>query len=304
MKNNKPSFFIVGAPKCGTTALANYLSEHRNIFFSPLKEPNYFATDFHRKMRPVSKKNKYLSLFENAGKNQLCGEGSIWYLYSKNAIKNIRNFDFNSKIIIMIRNPADMIYSLHNQKINSKDEDVYNFERAFKLSWQREKGFYVPQKCKEKTTLYYHKIANYYEQLKNVYKFFPKKQVKVILYDDFIKNNLKIYKEVLKFLNIKYDKKVSFKKINVSYSERSRIIGTFIKRPPKFIANIANFAKKFGIKVYDIQKLLIRLNTLYEDRKPLDNKMRIIINNHYKKSTMKLFDILKNKKIKKWLEVK
>ena len=126
--------------------------------------------------------------------------------------------------------------------------------------------------------------------------------MKVILYDDFIKNNLKIYKEVLKFLNIKYDKKVSFKKINVSYSERSRIIGTFIKRPPKFIANIANFAKKFGIKVYDIQKLLIRLNTLYEDRKPLDNKMRIIINNHYKKSTMKLFDILKNKKIKKWLK--
>lgn len=302
-KRNKPSFFIVGAPKCGTTALANYLSEHRNIFFSPLKEPNYFATDFHKKMRPVSKKNEYLSLFKNAGNNQLCGEGSIWYLYSKNAIKNIYNFNSNSKIIIMIRNPADMIYSLHNQKLNSKDEDVDDFEGAFKLSWQREKGYNVPQKCKEKTTLYYHKVANYYKQLKNVYKFFPKNQVKVILYDDFAKSNLKIYKEVLKFLNIKYDKRLSFIKINESSIERSRKIGTLIKRPPKFISNVAKFAKKFGFKVYDIQKLLIRLNTLYAERKSLDNKMKILINNHYKESTYKLFKILKNKHIKKWLEV-
>jgi hypothetical protein len=128
--------------------------------------------------------------------------------------------------------------------------------------------------------------------------------VKVILYDDFIKSNLKIYKEVLKFLNIQHDKRLSFKKINESSTERSRIIGMLIKRPPKFIANLAKFAEKFGFKVYDIQKLLIGLNTLYEDRKPLDNKMRIIINNHYKKSTLKLFDILKNKKIKKWLKAK
>ena len=303
MNNNKPSFFIVGAPKCGTTALASFLTEHKDIFFSPLKEPNYFATDFHKKMRPISSKKEYLSLFKNVEKNQLCGEGSIWYLYSKDAIKNIYNFNENAKIIIMIRNPADMIYSLHNQKLNSKDEDVENFERAFKLSWKREKGHYVPKKCKEKTTLYYHKIANYYEQLKNVYKYFPKDQVKIILHDDFKKNNLKIYKEVLKFLTIKYDGRRSFEKINESSVERSRILGTFIKRPPRFLVKIFKYTKKFGFRAQNVQKSIIKFNTLYIERKPLDNKMRIMINNQYKESVYKLFDILNNKQIKKWLKV-
>ena len=166
----KPSFFIIGAPKCGTSALAKYLSNHRSIFFSNLKEPNYFATDFNPKMRPIKNINDYLSLFDRARSNQLCGEGSIWYLYSKDAIENIYKFNPNAKIIIMVRNPAEMIYSLHNQKINSKDEDILDFQKAWKLSWERERGNFIPKKCKEKTTLYYHKIANYVEQFKKVYK--------------------------------------------------------------------------------------------------------------------------------------
>ena len=40
-----PNFFIVGAPKAGTTSLYHYLDQHPQIYMSPIKEPNYFATE-------------------------------------------------------------------------------------------------------------------------------------------------------------------------------------------------------------------------------------------------------------------
>ncbi|MFW5721118.1 MAG: sulfotransferase [Bacteroidota bacterium] len=52
----KPEFFIIGAPRCGTTALARYLGEHPDIHLSYPKEPNYFNTDFSKKQRKFESK--------------------------------------------------------------------------------------------------------------------------------------------------------------------------------------------------------------------------------------------------------
>ena len=41
----KPNFFIIGAPKCGTTALSEYLRSHPSVLISEPKEPHYFSTD-------------------------------------------------------------------------------------------------------------------------------------------------------------------------------------------------------------------------------------------------------------------
>ena len=74
----KPDFFIVGAPRCGTTALCQYLDEHPEIYISKPKEPCFFDHD----LSPTTLKYKeYLELFE-PGYHQLCGEGSTWYLFS------------------------------------------------------------------------------------------------------------------------------------------------------------------------------------------------------------------------------
>ncbi len=45
-RSRRPNFFIVGAPKCGTTAWVRYLEDHPDVYFSPSKEPHYFCTDF------------------------------------------------------------------------------------------------------------------------------------------------------------------------------------------------------------------------------------------------------------------
>lgn len=300
MKNNKPSFFIVGSPKCGTTALAKYLSEHDDIFISSPKEPHYFATNFDESMRTVKTEEHYLSLFKSAKKSQTCGEASIWYLYSEDALSNIAKFEPDAKIIVMIRNPSDMIYSLHSQKIYSLDEDVLNFEEAWNLSWEREKGNFIPLRCREPKTLYYHKIANYKEQIDYLYKFFPKNNVKIIDFQEFQESNLGIYKDVLAFLNIKYDGKKEFKKINERKVHKSNITANLINfKRPKYLKSIINKIKeKLGIVKIPIWShffyLIKKSNTKTKKAIPMSNKMKKIIDSHYTESYKNLLKSLKS----------
>ena len=65
----EPNFFIVGAPRCGTTALYSYLSEHPNIFMPGVKELNYFADDFPNMQKIAFRSyNDYLRLFIKANR--------------------------------------------------------------------------------------------------------------------------------------------------------------------------------------------------------------------------------------------
>src|SRR5262245_35065298 len=83
----KPTFFIIGAPKCGTTSLAAWLADHPDIFMSPTKEPHYFNTDHKRYLNSLA---GYEQLFEDAtDRHSAVGEASVWYLYSANAVENI-----------------------------------------------------------------------------------------------------------------------------------------------------------------------------------------------------------------------
>ena len=86
--NNTPNFFIVGGPKCGTTAMVEYLRTHPDVFISEPKEPNYLADDMPG-MKYVDTEEEYLNLFKKAGSNKVIGDASIFYMFSKEAIKNI-----------------------------------------------------------------------------------------------------------------------------------------------------------------------------------------------------------------------
>ena len=109
----KPGFFIVGAPKCGTTSFYHYLRQHPQIFMPDNKEPHYFGSDLKKRSDEFIKtEEEYLSLFKDADSSQMAGEASTFYLYSKAAQKEIKGFNPHAKIIIMLRNPIDFLHSL------------------------------------------------------------------------------------------------------------------------------------------------------------------------------------------------
>src|SRR6056297_3072691 len=133
----KPNFFIIGAPKCGTTSMARYLGEHPDIFFSDPKEPNFFNTDFSDEYRKVTNIKDYLKLFRGADKYKRVGEGSVMYLFSKEAISNILEFNPKAKFIVMTRNEVEMFRSLHLQLLSSLEENEKDPEKAWRLQKER-----------------------------------------------------------------------------------------------------------------------------------------------------------------------
>ena len=98
-----------------------------------VKEPHYFANDIReRRSFYCRSEPAYKALFENAKSNQICGEASVWYLYSDCAFFNIRKFNPEAKIIIVLRNPVQMVASLFTEMKYGGTESRSRFEDAWR----------------------------------------------------------------------------------------------------------------------------------------------------------------------------
>ena len=83
MMNKWPNFFIVGAPRAGTTSLYEYLKNTPDVYLSKIKEPYYFSSFKHlqKPKHPFLKKEKYLALFKKVKNEIAIGEASTGYLW-------------------------------------------------------------------------------------------------------------------------------------------------------------------------------------------------------------------------------
>ena len=266
----KPNFFIAGAPKCGTTALSEYLKMHPNIFISTPKEPHYFAKD----ITPYSccaTLEEYLNIFKDVQDQQSAiGEASVLYLYSNVALKNIFQFNPDAKIIVMLRHPVDYIYSYYNQLLINGYEDIEDFEMAWRLQDKRRDGYNLPKTCRVPKLLYYEEIGKLGEQVEKLLEIFPEKQVNFILLEDMKKNAKKVYKEVLDFLEVVDDHRSDFPIINENTMYTNKTIGKLRNNPPPNMMAISRFVKKilglnhihFMAKIHEWNRKKIKRATL------------------------------------------
>jgi hypothetical protein len=214
-----PDFFIIGAPKCGTTALYSYLREHAAIF-APAKELHYFCDDFPNYGRIKSQDN-YLSLFDGVeAESKLAGDASVFYLYSEVAVRNIMAANAAAKVIIMLRDPVEMVQALHRQKLVSMDEDVDDFGTAWRLQAARAKGEHVPKRCREASHLQYRTVCSFAHQLGRVVRYVPKDQYRIIIFEEFAQDPQAAYDQVLAFLGLQPDGRTDFPRVNASHRWR------------------------------------------------------------------------------------
>jgi hypothetical protein len=137
--NSKPNFFLVGAPKCGTTSLAAWLQRHPNVFL-PYKEIHYFDDDHVSPWRPSPE--QYAALYQDVGERHIAiGDASVWYLASTKAIPAINAYNPDAKLIVCVRNPIDMAYSLHNQQVFEGTEPITDFVEAWSVQEKRADGY-------------------------------------------------------------------------------------------------------------------------------------------------------------------
>jgi hypothetical protein len=299
-----PNFFIIGAPKCGTTALSEYLREHPRIFMSHPKEPHYFSTDFPNH-RTVTTEEEYLRLFRKAGTEHLAvGEASVWYLYSEEAVRNIHRFNSEARLIVMLRNPVEMLPSLHSQGRFSLEEDAESLEEAWELQTERREGRHIPKLTRTPALLQYAHAARFGEQMERTYGIFPREQVKVILFDDFIKDTKTVYDDVLQFLGVPSNGRTDFPPVNVGKTYRWEWLTKFIYKPgPRMIRFKTRVREMLGVDRLWLWEALKRLNAKKEQRQPMTPEFRAKLVEEFRPDIGKLSSLI-GRDLSHWLNGK
>lgn len=293
----KPDFYIVGAPKCGTTSMFESLIQHPNVFSSIRKEFYFFGSDLG--MSRLNKK-EYLEYFLNASEDEIIGEASTWYLYSNTAAEEIRNFSKSSRIIIMLRNPIEMVHSLHSQLVFSGDETCKDFEKAIYLEEQRKKGKALPNsKRLPVQCFFYSDIGKYTSQVQRYINTFGLESIHLIIFDDFKDNLLGEYQKTLQFLHIDPTFTPYLGHGNPNKEARIKLITRFLRNPPDIVNSLSKKILPSNQRE-TIIRFLWRLNSRYSNRKPLSPQIESYLKNIFKQDVVSL-SMLINRDLTSWV---
>ena len=177
-----PNFLIVGAGKSGTTFLHRVLATHPDIFMSGLKEPNYFAfsgidmkligtNDRRYVSQSILGKLEYLKMFESAVET-IIGESSPSYLFDEGAADKIHQCLPDAKILIILRNPVEMLFSAwkHLTRLEYEDRGFLKALSTFDVKNQYSTGNYVEK-------------VNYSTQVSRYSNRFSKDNVRIVFFE-------------------------------------------------------------------------------------------------------------------------
>lgn len=229
-----PNLFIIGAPKSGTTSLYEWLRGHPQIYMSPVKEPCYFARDLAADrtggfLRFEDDRERYLALFEPAADAAVVGEASTRYLYSKDAAQLIAAQQPDARIVAVLRNPVDMIASLHAHKLAGGTEDLPDLEGALAAETDRRAGRRIPPDSNPFLATYRDR-ARFGEQLPRWFDAFGPSKVHVIVFEELIVQPEEQFWRLLEFLGVDDTyRPPSFAAYNIAHGTRSSLIRSALR---------------------------------------------------------------------------
>jgi Sulfotransferase domain len=266
-----PDFFIVGAPKCGTTAMYEYLRQHPAIFMPFHKEPLYFGSDLTRRYGAMSRED-YLRLFSAARPDDRAGEASAWYLYSTRAAGEIAEASPSARIVAMFRDPIDVMYAQHSQLLFSEQEDIEDFATALDAEEDRAAGRRLPPGPIRPENLLYRRMVRFAEQLERYLDRFGRDRVHTIVHDDLRADLPGEYRRLLEFLNVDPEFVPDFTPANENKRVRRRWLQRLIWNPP-LLRPLIPAMRRFPA-VHALRARLLSLNSVRAARPPMDPALR------------------------------
>jgi hypothetical protein len=198
------------------------LRRHPQVFMPELKEPRFMASDMRPRFRYAREAphpetlEEYLALFEPARPGQLAGEASATYLWSRTAAARIAEAAPDSRIIAILREPADFLRSLHVTFVRGHVESETDLRAALALEDERRAGRRIPKRSHLPQLLLYSEHVRYVEQLERYRELFPADQVLVLIYDDFQDDNEGTVRRVLEFLDLDASLDIEATRTNVT----------------------------------------------------------------------------------------
>jgi hypothetical protein len=202
-----PDFFIVGAPKAGTTALHSALARHPDLYLSPVKEPKFFLTDgppptqggpgdARTYREHVWRRSDYEALFADAPAGTLRGESTPFYLYRADSQLRIRALIPGARLIVVLRDPVERAHSNWTHLWSAGLDPVDDFLRACADEQRRIAAGWAD-------FWHYQRLGLYGRQLEHLYSVFPREQVLVFRYRALLTHPAGLLDQVCRFLGVR-----------------------------------------------------------------------------------------------------
>jgi len=205
-----PNLFIVGAPKCGTTSLYEYLRHHPQIYFpydvndyARVKEPNHLCPELCIADKDaIRDHDAYTTLYEGSQNARWRGDASTNYLFSERAADNIRHLNPEARILIMLRPPVEWMRSYHSELVRHHHEDILDFSEAVAACTDRRNGRRIPAATGVPRCLDYPAMADFAPQVERYQRVFGRRAVKVILLEELARSPQATFRDILVFLGL------------------------------------------------------------------------------------------------------
>jgi hypothetical protein len=280
-----PDFFVVGAPRCGTTSFCRYLARNPQICFSQPKEPHYFIQLTHDPSEDELARDYLLRCFgHHAAAHRAVGEGSVSYLYLPEALQRIRRLNPDARFIALVRNPLTMLPSYHLRMRFLLQEDEPDFASAWARESDRVRGEQVPKQCLDARLLLYSKVGALGAQIERLFAIAGPERSHVIVFDDLKNDPLGVYRRALEFLNVEYDGQTLFETRYESrmyrYRWLQRLLFVPATRGGKMMQTFQQRTRKYnpdGSKRPNLIKRVTRWNKVAAAATPLTPEMKEVV---------------------------
>jgi len=267
----RPNLFILGAPKCGTTAMCRYLEVHPEVFVAPRKDVHYFGSDLgFRGKEPIDEAG-YLTHFAEAGSESWVGEASVWYLYSQRAAAELDAFSPHGRAIVMLRNPVEVMHALHSQYLLNGlgDEDIDDFEVALAAQVDRAAGRRIPPHNRLPESLQYRTVVRFHDQVARAFETLGRDRVRVVLQDDLKADTAGAVRGVYSWLGVDDTVIPELDRVNSNKVVRSKTLRKAVALTPSGAKDLLPTGLRQGLR-----KRLRKLNSRHAKRAPLDPALR------------------------------
>lgn len=217
-----PNFIIGGAQKSGTTSLYYQLKQHPEVFLCDPKEPRYFLYEIAMATEPEKIEGRalhfptrtleeYAALFEDSTGYKAIGEASAHYLFSPEVAVKIKDTIPDARMIFILRNPIDRAYS--------------NYWHAVRLGIEDRKVEDALAVTESRVTL-----GRYAATLDQWFEVFAPEQVKLLIFDDFVKDNSAVFADTCRFLEIDDSFTPDMSAKNKGGQMKNRRLGVFLEK--------------------------------------------------------------------------
>lgn len=199
---------IVGAPRCGTTMMARLLQAHPAVAFSRVKEPHFFSlnnlADRDEGELQAFVREQYLDRYfgDIDPSAELIAEGSVSYLYGPERLLPLLRLWPDAKFIIAVRDPLELIPSLHQRLVYQGDETVRDLATAWRLIPERRAGRKVPRTCLDARQLLYDEAASLGKHVERFLEVIGRERCHVVVFDDLRSDPVKVHRGLIDFLGL------------------------------------------------------------------------------------------------------